>query len=152
MAVAGGQYYGENMSFAAGAPRSNDIGQVIIFSKYPTSNNINVVMNVSQIFDGEQFGSSFGYEIITADVNGDNLDDLIVAAPFYYSKTEGGAVYVYQNANYHLPSNFTTKLTGKLESQFGIAMTKIGDINKDGKAYFELFIIQHLIICKQPFQ
>lgn len=133
MAVTGGQYYGDYTSYAAGAPRSNDNGQVVIFSKsYPMSNNIDVIMNVSQIFDGEQFGSSFGYELITADVNGDQLDDLIVAAPFYFGKTEGGAVYVYQNENHRLPSNFTTKLTGKLESQFGMAMTNIGDINMDG--------------------
>ncbi|XP_031627907.1 integrin alpha-PS1 isoform X2 [Contarinia nasturtii] len=133
MAVTGGQYYGDYTSYAAGAPRSNDNGQVVIFSKsYPMSNNINVIMNVSQIFDGEQFGSSFGYELITADINGDQLDDLIVAAPFYFGKIEGGAVYVYQNENHHLPSNYTTKLTGKLESQFGMAMTNIGDINKDG--------------------
>lgn len=133
MAVTGGQYYGDYLSYAAGAPRSNDNGQVVVFSKsYPLSNNIDVIMKVSQIFDGEQFGSSFGYEIITADINGDDFDDLIVAAPFYFTKTEGGAVYVYQNENHHLPSNYTTKLTGKLESQFGMAMTNIGDINKDG--------------------
>ncbi|XP_055302350.1 integrin alpha-PS1 isoform X2 [Sitodiplosis mosellana] len=133
MAVTGGQYYGDYLSYAAGAPRSNDNGQVVIFSKsYPLSNNIDVIMKVSQIFDGEQFGSSFGYEIITADINGDDLDDLIVAAPFYFSKIDGGAVYVYQNENHRLPSNYTTKLTGKLESQFGLAMTNIGDINQDG--------------------
>lgn len=133
MAVSGGRYYGNYMSYAAGAPRSNDVGQVVIFTKKdPDFNNIDVIMNVSQIIDGEQFAASFGYEIITADINGDKADDLLVAAPFYFSKTEGGAVYVYQNDNHHLPSNYTTKLTGKLESQFGKAMAKIGDINLDG--------------------
>lgn len=132
MAVTGGHYYGDFMSYAAGAPRSNDHGQVVIFSKSQSLSNVDVTMKVSQIFDGEQFGSSFGYEVITADINGDETDDLLVAAPFYFSKTEGGAVYVYQNHNHKLPSNYTTKLTGKLESQFGMAMTNIGDINKDG--------------------
>lgn len=136
MAVTGGRYYGSFMSYAAGAPRSHDVGQVIVFSKkHPDFNNIDVVMSVSQIIDGEQFASSFGYEIITADVNGDKADDLLVAAPFYFSKTEGGAVYVYQNENHHLPSNYTAKLTGKLESQFGKAMAKIGDINLDGNRF-----------------
>lgn len=131
--MTGGRYYGDYLSYAAGAPRSNDHGQVVVFTKsHSLSNIIDVVMKVSQIFDGEQFGSSFGYEIITADVNGDEKDDLLIAAPFYFTKTEGGAVYVYQNHNHQLPSNFTTKLTGKLESQFGMAMTNIGDINKDG--------------------
>lgn len=91
-------------------------------------------MSVSQIINGEQFASSFGYEIITADINGDQADDLLIAAPFFFQNKEGqgGAVYVYQNENYHLPSNYSTKLTGKLESRFGMAMTNIGDINKDG--------------------
>lgn len=133
MAVTGGRYFGNYMSFAGGAPRSNDVGEVVIFSKKePDFNNIDVVMSVTQTINGEQFASSFGYEIITADINGDSADDLIVAAPFYFSKTEGGAVYVYQNKNHTLPSNYTTKLTGKLESQFGKAMAKIGDINLDG--------------------
>lgn len=133
MAVTGGRYYGSYMSYAAGAPRSNDTGQVVIFSKsHSAANNIDVIMSVSQTINGEQFGSSFGYEIITADINGDNADDLIIAAPFFFSKSEGGAVYVYQNENYHLPSNYSTKLTGKLESRFGMAITNIGDINKDG--------------------
>lgn len=130
MAVTGGRYYGNHMSYAAGAPRSNDHGQVVIFSKSsPIASN---QMSVIQIIDGEQFASSFGYELITADINGDGLHDLIIAAPFYFSRREGGAVYVYQNENHNLPSNHTTKLTGKLESQFGLAMANIGDINKDG--------------------
>lgn len=131
--MSGGRYYGNYMSYAAGAPRSNDTGQAVIFSKsHSASSNIDVIMSVSQIINGEQFASSFGYEIITADINGDNADDLLIAAPFYFSKSEGGAVYIYQNDNYHLPSNYTAKLTGKLESRFGMAMTNIGDINKDG--------------------
>lgn len=133
MAVTGGRYYGNYMSYAAGAPRSNDTGQVVIFSKsHSAANNIDVIMSVSQIINGEQFASSFGYEIVTADINGDNADDLLVAAPFYFSKSDGGAVYVYQNENNHLPSTYSTKLTGKLESRFGTAITNIGDINKDG--------------------
>lgn len=130
MGVTGGRYFGNNMSYAAGAPRANGHGQVVIHSKtFSTDSN---QLSVTQIIDGEQFASGFGYEIITADINGDYLPDLIVAAPFYFTKNEGGAVYVYQNDNYNLPSKSTAKLTGKLESQFGLAMTNLGDINKDG--------------------
>lgn len=51
---------------------------------------------------------------------------------FFETVLAGGAVYIYQNEEYTLPSNYTIKLTGKPESQFGLAMANIGDINKDG--------------------
>ncbi|XP_075155333.1 multiple edematous wings isoform X2 [Haematobia irritans] len=126
MAVTGGRYFGDRMSYAAGAPRSNGHGQVIIFDK----DNRNPIP-VHMIIEGEQFGSSFGYELTTADINGDGNPDLIVAAPFYFNKTEGGAVYIYQNANDMLPYKPTLKLTGTFESRFGLALGKIGDINND---------------------
>lgn len=82
--------------------------------------------------DGEQFASSFGYTLASADVNGDGALDLLVAAPFYFSRHEGGAVYVYQNENYNILKKPTLKLTGKLESRFGLSIANLGDINKDG--------------------
>ncbi|XP_058442680.1 integrin alpha-PS1 isoform X2 [Malaya genurostris] len=128
MAVTGGRYFGDFMSFAGGAPRSRGNGQVIIFSN---RNKRNPIFKEREL-RGEQFGSSFGYELATADVNGDHAPDLLVAAPFYFSKSEGGAVYVYQNVNNNFTENYTTKLTGKLESRFGLAIANLGDINKDG--------------------
>lgn len=129
MAVTGGRYFGSHMSYAAGAPRSEGNGQVVIFSKgVPSTMN---PMSVTMTLDGEQFASSFGYELTTADVNGDSLPDLLVAAPFYFARHDGGAVYVYQNENHHLPKKPNLKLTGKLESKFGLALTNLGDINKD---------------------
>lgn len=129
MAVAGGRFFNNNMSYAAGAPRSNDHGQVLIFSKtYPS---ISSQMDTVMTLEGEQFGSSFGYELISADINGDKMTDLIVAAPFYFTRHEGGAIYVYQNADNMLPKDYTLKLTGKFESKFGLALANIGDINKD---------------------
>jgi hypothetical protein len=126
MAVTGGKYFGETISYVGGAPRSNGHGQVVIFEKTGST-----VMSVRKIIDGEQFASSFGYVLETADINGDGLPDLLVSAPFYFSKEEGGAVYVYENKNYDLPSKYSTKLTGKLESRFGLAVANMGDINRD---------------------
>ncbi|XP_016039165.2 integrin alpha-PS1 isoform X2 [Drosophila simulans] len=125
MSVTGGRFFG-HMSYAAGAPRSEGHGQVVIFDK-STDNPI----PVHSILDGEQFGSSFGYELATADINGDHRPDLIVAAPLYFTKTEGGAVYVYQNIQDTLPVKYTLKLTGPVESRFGLALANIGDLNKD---------------------
>lgn len=126
MAVTGGRYFGERMSYAAGAPRSNGHGQVVIFDKATTS-----PIPVHMIIDGEQFGSSFGYELATADINGDQKPDLIVGAPIYFTKNEGGAVYVYQNDMDKLPTKATLRLTGTPESRFGLAIANLGDLNKD---------------------
>lgn len=129
MAVTGGRYFGDYMSYATGAPRSNGNGQVIIMSNGQRlkTNPLNVQMTI----DGEQFASSFGYELATADINGDNLPDLIVAAPFYFTRHDGGAVYIYQNDDHKLSNTPTLKLTGKLESHFGLAISNMGDINQD---------------------
>lgn len=67
MSVTGGRFFSLNYSFAAGAPRSMGHGQVVIFTKYSKINPINVTM----ILEGEQFASNFGYEMMTADINGD---------------------------------------------------------------------------------
>lgn len=130
MSVTGGHYFAANeMAYASGAPRSTGNGQVVFFTKNGTNN----IMEVVHMLDGEQFASNFGYELCTADVNGDDLPDLLVAAPLYFSTAPavGGAVYVYQNDNHSLPANYTLRLTGTPESRFGQAVAALGDINND---------------------
>lgn len=68
MSVTAGQFFGSKIAYAAGAPRANGTGQVVIFTKKrPTENP----MDVRLILSGEQFASSFGYELTNADINGD---------------------------------------------------------------------------------
>lgn len=126
MAVTGGKYFNSSYTYVGGAPRSENNGQVMFFSKQK-SNPMSVLLKL----DGEQFASGFGYQLATADVNGDGLPDLLVSAPFYFDKHEGGAVYVYLNDDNSIKKNFDMKLTGKLESRFGLALANLGDINKD---------------------
>lgn len=132
MSVSAGKYFDKRETYyAAGAPRSNSTGQVYIFKK---TKHV-VVMNITLIINGEQFASNFGYEITSMDINKDGLDDLIVAAPFYYENTIGGAVYIYANLANCTMDNCkpNQKLTaGPIESRFGFSMTPLGDINKDG--------------------
>lgn len=132
MSVAAGNFFGTGLSYAAGAPRSNGTGQVVLLSRRENQPE----MNVDVILDGEQFASSYGYEITSADVNGDKIGDLIVAAPFYFNKAEGGAVYVYtllcRNEKENPKCNKYVKLVGHEESRFGFALTNLGDLNKDG--------------------
>lgn len=135
MSVTSGKFFNEKESYVAGAPRAHGTGQVVIFSKLATEDwgrtDLNI-LNFTLLLKGEQFGSNFGYEVASADVNGDKLPDLLVGAPFYFSRDVGGAVYLYLNVNQSLPQNYNVRLTGKQESQFGIAIANAGDLNKDG--------------------
>ena len=69
MSTTADYFFGKpNMAYAAGAPRANGTGQVVLFTKLRPSVN---VMDPKLVISGEQFASSFGYELATADVNGD---------------------------------------------------------------------------------
>lgn len=67
MSVAAGNFFDKSLAYAAGAPRSNGTGQVILF----TRRDFQPDMDIALTLDGEQFASSYGYEIMSADVNGD---------------------------------------------------------------------------------
>lgn len=63
------------------------------------------------------------------------ITDLIVSAPFYFNKAEGGAVYVYTSlcrTKRESDECRPTKLVGREESRFGFALANLGDLNKDG--------------------
>ncbi|XP_015784877.1 integrin alpha-PS1 [Tetranychus urticae] len=128
MSVTSGKFFGDKMSFVGGAPRSNGTGQVVFFSKEKGS-----FLSVDLILSGEQFASSFGYTLLTMDLQNDNKPDLIVGAPFYYdgSRSEG-AVYLYYNTGKGIDSKYDVRLLGKQDSRFGWALADLGDINKDG--------------------
>ncbi|KAI4457290.1 integrin alpha [Holotrichia oblita] len=131
MSVTGGKFFNKTLkTYAAGAPRSHHHGQIFFFNKLSSDKPMNIVL----IIDGEQFGSSFGYEILSADLNNDGYDDLIVGAPFYFGKDQGGAVYIYYNLRNCITDTPCEHqvIYGSLESRFGFSMTALGDINKDG--------------------
>ncbi|XP_043467893.1 integrin alpha-PS1 isoform X2 [Leptopilina heterotoma] len=131
MSVAVGNFFKNGLAYAAGAPRSNETGQVVLFVRNEGKADLQVITTL----DGEQLGSSFGYEIASADVNGDKISDLFVAAPFYFNKGEGGAVYVYTSLEKNMKvckKCAPTKLVGKEESRFGFAIANLGDLNQDG--------------------
>lgn len=133
--MTGGHFFApDRMAYVAGAPHSNGHGEVLFFSKRIHKDSFDGfrVMEVMLKLDGEQFASNFGYEMATADVNGDMLPDLLIAAPLYFvSNLVGGAVYVYLNDNYTIAQNYTMRLTGQTESRFGQAIANLGDINND---------------------
>ncbi|UXI15735.1 serine/threonine-protein kinase/endoribonuclease IRE1-like [Sarcoptes scabiei] len=128
MSVASGDFFGDKLIIASGAPRSNGTGQVIFYNK----DSRKIEFDLRGILNGEQFASSFGYSMTSLDCDGDKHSDLAVGAPFYYSGQNGGAVYVYRSSDLS-SNNFDkfSKLTGKLESRFGFALANAGDLNKD---------------------
>lgn len=77
MSVVGAPFFSSNFSYASGAPRARGTGQVLIFNKKLiadwSSPNVHD-LKVSLILNGEQFGSSYGYEIAASDVNGDGYE------------------------------------------------------------------------------
>lgn len=135
MSVTGGYFFApDQMAYVAGAPRSNGHGEVLFFAKKTHLHSYDGfrVMQVMKKLDGEQFASNFGYEMATADVNGDSLPDLLVAAPQYFEASlVGGAVYVYLNDNNNINNVHSSKLTGQPESRFGQAIANLGDLNSD---------------------
>jgi len=130
MSVISGKFFNKQQYYVSGAPRSKEIGQVLFMTKQNSNGRRgDSTFRTDQIIDGEQIASSFGYSLAKMDFNGDGLLDLIVSAPFYYTKTEGGAVYMYSNdGKAVIPAG---KLTGKPESRFGFAIANCGDLNHD---------------------
>lgn len=133
MSVISGKFFNKQQYYVSGAPRSKDVGQVLIMTKQNAINGKRgeSTFKTDQIIDGEQIGSSFGYTLAKMDFNNDGNLDLVVAAPFYYIDKEnvGGAVYMYSNDGIALvPSG---RLLGKRESRFGLALANCGDLNHD---------------------
>ncbi|CAK8695050.1 unnamed protein product [Clavelina lepadiformis] len=62
---------GSNINFIAGAPRSNDTGEVVIFEKVRIGSL--TVMRQKEILRGQILASSFGYTVEVFDLNGDGF-------------------------------------------------------------------------------
>ncbi|CAF1084195.1 unnamed protein product [Adineta ricciae] len=134
--------------FIASAPRaSNGRGEIRFFTKRFVSSHtfgydtlqpifhMNNNRSVPLMLVGEQTGSYFGHTLTAGDLNGDGHTDLVVSAPFFYSKkpSYGGAVYIYYGLNGRFSDERREILQGPAaESRFGFAVVCIPDLNKDG--------------------
>lgn len=82
MSITAAYFLGDQkIVYAAGAPRSNGTGQVVLFTKHVPPVNL---MNVNLVISGEQFASNFGYELATADLNSDECVVFLFVLKFVY--------------------------------------------------------------------
>ncbi|XP_053883484.1 integrin alpha-L-like [Malaclemys terrapin pileata] len=118
--------------YAAGAPRYQHVGMVVVFEIDPDSSN----WTDTQRLMGEQIGSYFGSVLCSVDVDGDgDTDVLLVGAPLYYEERSGGRVHIYRWDQARLTN--TAVLQGALGNplgRFGAAITALADLNGDGWA------------------
>ena len=104
--------------------------QVVLFSA-----NLTNIFNIT----GPQLGAYFGYCVAVVDVNGDNLQDVVIGAPLHtnFANTEGkfetGRVYVYyQGARGTYRTSDVLEGLDVSKARFGLSVASLGDINLDG--------------------
>ncbi|XP_072041992.1 integrin alpha-6-like isoform X2 [Amphiura filiformis] len=130
--VTAGIFSDDGLQVVAGAPRSENIGAVVIFKPRRSGE-----VEKQHVMPGYSMTESYGYSVCAADLNGDGYDDLIIGAPLYYDRNTdaGGRVYIYLNENKTADFSGVTPitLTGSLDSMFGISVINLGDLDLDGK-------------------
>lgn len=136
VAVASGRFFDGDLYYVSGAPHAQASGQVYFFG-HETGKSGVLVPKPELTLIGQDYGAAFGLSLENCDVNGDGSPDLIVGAPFYDDQDSnhqrGGAVFVFTSKNRRLHSQQKVKFVGKeLLSQFGLSLTCMGDMNKDG--------------------
>ncbi|XP_036597162.1 integrin alpha-L isoform X2 [Trichosurus vulpecula] len=121
---------GNRKLLAAGAPRYQHVGRVLLFQEPDRKGG-----NWSQVqkFEGMQVGSYFGGELcgIDVDQNGE-MELLLVGAPLFYGERRGGRVFVYHRKE--LAFQMMMELqgdTGYPLGRFGAAISALTDIDGD---------------------
>lgn len=125
-----------NELLVASAPRAAAaFGEVYVFSveQIHSQGNITIVQSLR----GHQMGEYFGYALVAQDFNGDDTDELVVAAPLNAQDDsyDNGKVYVYGSRGKRLELVQVLVATGNgghHAVRFGTSLASIGDLNGDG--------------------
>ncbi|XP_036134771.1 integrin alpha-L isoform X2 [Molossus molossus] len=115
---------------AAGAPRYQHVGRVLLFQESRDKRQWSQI----QIINGTQIGSYFGGELCGIDMNQDGETELLlIGAPLFYGEQRGGRVFMYQRKQ--LGFEMVSELQGDPGyplGRFGAVITALADINGDG--------------------
>lgn len=85
--------HGSILLLAAGAPRYQHVGQVLLFQEPNHRGHWSLVQKIK----GSQIGSYFGGELCSIDVDQDGETVLLlIGAPLFYGEQRGGRVFIYQ--------------------------------------------------------
>ncbi|XP_008055949.1 integrin alpha-L [Carlito syrichta] len=121
---------GHTSLLAAGAPRYQHVGRVLLFQEPQQGGRWSQVQEI----DGTQIGSYFGGELCGVDVDQDGETELLlIGAPLFYGEQRGGRVFVYQRKQQGFEE--VSELQGDPGyplGRFGEAITALTDINGDG--------------------
>ncbi|KFO36306.1 Integrin alpha-L [Fukomys damarensis] len=121
---------GSEALVAAGAPRYQHVGQVLLFQELRDTGHWAKL----QIIEGTQVGSYFGGELCGIDMDQDGETELLlIGAPLFYGEQRGGRVFIYQRKQLKFWN--VSELQGNSGhplGQFGAAISALPDINGDG--------------------
>ncbi|XP_011376967.1 integrin alpha-L isoform X1 [Pteropus vampyrus] len=120
---------GPTSMLAAGAPRYQHVGRVLLFQESKGKGQWSQIQKI----DGIQIGSYFGGELCGIDMDQDGETELLlIGAPLFYGEQRGGRVFIYQKKQ--LGFEAVSELQGDPGyplGRFGAAITALADINGD---------------------
>ncbi|XP_044303900.1 integrin alpha-X-like isoform X2 [Varanus komodoensis] len=120
---------GQLTFYVAGAPRYQHVGRVVVFG----SQHGRMIGSAW----GKQVGSYYGAELCSVDLNTDgNTDLILIGAPLYYNRMQGGLVDVCSINNLGALARLQTVggVPGDGLGRFGAAIASLGDVSGDGLA------------------
>ncbi|XP_069591340.1 integrin alpha-L isoform X3 [Ranitomeya imitator] len=121
---------GNGSLYLVGSPRFQYVGLVTVLQEVSGELRWKKVDSLQ----GDQVGSYFGAEMAVSDINQDGVTDLVlISAPHHYELRWSGQVSVCRFVEQKLQCGVTLHgEPGHLQSQFGAAVSSLGDLDGDG--------------------